>query len=422
MHRQHSHCHVLLLLTFCLLHFIGCQAWSHSALAVRSQKKTLLTQLRKNVIVAAASSSGSADVTVTGDDAASSTSGVDVITKSVPKVRREYETFLWTPQRQQKSQPATTYKINYRVEGPPGGRPILLVHGFGANINHYRFQFPDLAEAGYRVFGIDLLGFGASDKPTDTNVGYTFDLFSDLLVDFVDYIDQQNPVQASGSSSEVLYRRHDWCVAGNSIGGLLSLAVAERLPERVGGVVLFNCSGGLSAFRYSDFSNNPLILLVLWIVQQLLKYTPYGGNFFRDFKTRENVESILRKQGVYGDDENVNDELLEILLEPSNDEGAQHVFLQVFGGEPGPTPESILPNIQCPILALWGEADPWTPIDNGMHPGSKFGQYTKAPYHLVRLPGAGHCPHDEVPKVCNAKMIQWMKDELLPTTIEARVA
>jgi len=47
---------------------------------------------------------------------------------------------------------------------------------------------------------------------------------------------------------------------------------------------------------------------------------------------------------------NVNDELLEILLAPSDDDGAEDVFLKVFGKLPRPTPESILPNVKCPIL------------------------------------------------------------------------
>lgn len=39
-------------------------------------------------------------------------------------VQRTYETYRWKDK----------YNINFRVEGPMGGRPILLVHGFGANV------------------------------------------------------------------------------------------------------------------------------------------------------------------------------------------------------------------------------------------------------------------------------------------------
>lgn len=54
--------------------------------------------------------------------------------------------------------------------GPDDAPPILLIHGFGASVGHFRKNFPALVGAGYRVYAIDLLGFGASDKPKDVEV------------------------------------------------------------------------------------------------------------------------------------------------------------------------------------------------------------------------------------------------------------
>jgi pimeloyl-ACP methyl ester carboxylesterase len=31
----------------------------------------------------------------------------------------------------------------------------------------------------------------------------------------------------------------------------------------------------------------------------------------------------------------------------------------------GPLPEELLPNVQCPVSMLWGQNDPWEPIDTG---------------------------------------------------------
>ncbi|NEO48133.1 MAG: alpha/beta hydrolase, partial [Moorea sp. SIO4A3] len=47
-------------------------------------------------------------------------------------------------------------QIEYTVMGT--GKPLLLVHGFGASIGHWRKNIPVLAAGGYRVFAIDLLG------------------------------------------------------------------------------------------------------------------------------------------------------------------------------------------------------------------------------------------------------------------------
>ena len=41
---------------------------------------------------------------------------------------------------------------------------MLLIHGFGASAYHWRYTIPELAKT-HRVYAIDLLGFGWSDKP-----------------------------------------------------------------------------------------------------------------------------------------------------------------------------------------------------------------------------------------------------------------
>ncbi|MEL7333814.1 MAG: alpha/beta fold hydrolase, partial [Cyanobacteria bacterium J06560_2] len=55
------------------------------------------------------------------------------------------------------------YDIKYVAYGE--GPPIVLIHGFGASIGHWRKNIPVLAAAGHRVYALDLLGFGDSDKP-----------------------------------------------------------------------------------------------------------------------------------------------------------------------------------------------------------------------------------------------------------------
>jgi pimeloyl-ACP methyl ester carboxylesterase len=324
------------------------------------------------------------------------------------------------------SYPDTYYNINYRVDGPIGGIPVLLVHGFGANVNHFRYQFPALCAAGYRVYAIDLIGFGASDKPicappstattnhhssndatNDRPFGYCIELFSELIRDFIVDIDNNE------NQSTQHQQRRRWMIAGNSIGGLCCLSVAATIPDKIQSVTLFNCAGGMTGFRYSELPW--FISPILYFVQNVLLGPYFGPRFFTNFKSRKNIEQILKQQGVYCDPRNVDDELLEILLGPADDAGAENVFLQVFGGPPGPIPEDILPNVQCPILAIWGGKDPWTPVDYGLHPGNAFGQYNPN-YTLHVLPDTGHCPHDERPDQVNAIMIPWLQSIQATTT------
>ena len=69
---------------------------------------------------------------------------------------------------------------------------VLLIHGFGANTEHWRFNQPVLAEAA-PTYAIDLLGFGESDQPRARlkdeqeitgSVHYGFDLWGQQVADF----------------------------------------------------------------------------------------------------------------------------------------------------------------------------------------------------------------------------------------------
>ena len=118
--------------------------------------------------------------------------------------------------------------------GPTAPIAVLLIHGFGANTNHWRFNQPVLAELG-PTYAIDLLGFGGSDQPrarlkdepvTDDAVHYGFDLWGQQVADFCREVINK-PVM----------------LVGNSIGGVVALRAAQLLgPERCKRVVLIDCA------------------------------------------------------------------------------------------------------------------------------------------------------------------------------------
>ena len=41
--------------------------------------------------------------------------------------------------------------------------PVIFIHGFGASIEHWRNNMPEIAQ-NHNVYALDLLGFGASRK------------------------------------------------------------------------------------------------------------------------------------------------------------------------------------------------------------------------------------------------------------------
>jgi pimeloyl-ACP methyl ester carboxylesterase len=97
-----------------------------------------------------------------------------------------------------------------------------------------------LAQAGNRVYAIDLLGFGASDKPL---LDYDSDIWVAQCASFLrEVAGCGQPVD--GDNNSTLRRRA--VVAGNSIGGLTALALAAAEPSLVRGVATLNCAGRFS--------------------------------------------------------------------------------------------------------------------------------------------------------------------------------
>ena len=285
------------------------------------------------------------------------------------------EKLTWTWQNQ---------KICYTVMG--SGQPLLLVHGFGASIGHWRKNIPILAAAGYRVYALDLLGFGGSDKPP---LDYTVEVWVELLRDFhAEYIQQPT------------------VFVGNSIGALLSLMVVAKYPEISAGAILINCAGGLS---HRPQELNPPLRIAMGAFNRLVR-SPVTGKFLFD-RVRQKSQIRRSLYQVYRHKEAVTDELVDILYTPACDPGAQKVFASILTAPPGPTPTELLPQVKCPVLVIWGADDPWTPIS-----GVKIFQEARVkgkPVNIVSIPGAGHCPHDEVPDVVNREIVRWLKEAKL---------
>jgi pimeloyl-ACP methyl ester carboxylesterase len=130
----------------------------------------------------------------------------------------------------------------------------------------------------------------------------------------------------------------------------------------------------------------------------------FGKLLFDRVRQKSNIRKSLYQ--VYPRREAVTDELIDIIYQPACDLGAQQVFASILTASAGPTPESLLPTVTKPLLVLWGENDPWTPIK-----GAKvYRELAEAgqPVRVVSIPNAGHCPHDEYPEVVNPAILEWL--------------
>ena len=104
----------------------------------------------------------------------------------------------------------------------------------------------------------------------------------------------------------------------------------------------------------------------------------------------------------------VDDELVRSIALAAEDPGAIGTFYQLSlaGGRTRVTAGELLENFNGPLMLLWGEKDPWmTPSK-----ASRILEIKPDAYYAPVV--AGHCPHDDAPVECSAKLADWA--EALP--------
>ena len=101
-----------------------------------------------------------------------------------------------------------------------GERVLVLIHGLLMNRRMFERLAPALAERGYRVICVDLLGHGRSDRPEDLRL-YSMPLFARQVAALLDDLELDSAV-----------------VGGTSLGANVALELATHDPERVRGLFI----------------------------------------------------------------------------------------------------------------------------------------------------------------------------------------
>jgi len=236
-----------------------------------------------------------------------------------------------------------------------GGTPLVLVHGFGGDLNNWLFNQPALA-AERRVIALDLPGHGESGKTLRS--GEAAEL-SEAVLGLLDHLQ--------------LDRVH---LAGHSMGGLVALTVAEQAPARVVSLTLI-ASAGLGADINGDYlqgfadANN----------RNALK--PQLVQLFSDpaLVTRQMLEDMLKFKRLEG-----VDQALRQLNGALFDGGRQKVDVRHVVG-------------RQPSLVIWGSDDAIIPANHA--------QGLEAQVEI--LPGQGHMLQLEAAEQVNQLMLAFLK-------------
>ena len=117
-------------------------------------------------------------------------------------------------------------RLHYVDHGPKDATKnkgvVIMMHGEPSWSFLYRHMIKNVAAAGFRVLAPDLIGFGKSDKPSETS-DYTYTRHVGWMTDWLTQMDIKNAVLFC----------QDW-------GGLIGLRLVAAFPERFAGVVAAN--------------------------------------------------------------------------------------------------------------------------------------------------------------------------------------
>ena len=247
------------------------------------------------------------------------------------------------------------------VESCGAGRPLLLIHGFGATLYTWHRLVPALARR-HRVIMVDLKGSGQAPKPSDGHYSV---------------LDQAGHVAELIESENLT----DLTLIGHSFGGGVALAALVGRtcsPARVRSLVLIDSM----AYRQR----------MPWFIAAL-QIPALGPLLLRLSPPELQVRLVLR--AGYHDRRRITDDLVEAYAAPLRDAGARRALIATARAIPPDDAEALAArygDIAVPTLMLWGRHDGIVPLAIGerLHramPGSK----------LAVIDDAGHLPHEERP-------------------------
>ena len=276
---------------------------------------------------------------------------------------------------------------------------VLLIHGFGANTEHWRFNQPVLAEL-VPTYAIDLLGFGRSDQPRarlkdeaeqEGSVHYGFDLWGQQVAEFC---------------REVIGR--PVLLVGNSIGGVVALRAAQMLEETPGlspcrSVVLIDCAQRLMDDK--QLASQPAWMTwVRPLLKTMVRQRWLSTALFRNAARPGVIRSVLKQ--AYPSGANIDDALVNLLYQPTQRDGAAEAFrgfINLFDDHLAP---QLMGNLTVPVDLIWGEKDPWEPLAEAMN----WAETIPTVRSLQVITGAGHCPHDEAPETVNQQLLRRVQE------------
>lgn len=124
-------------------------------------------------------------------------------------------------------------KLSVSEGGNPGGKPILLIHGFCASKYVFAKQFDSAILSTYRLISFDLRGHGESDKPSEANFYTEGHRWADDVKSVMDHLGIHRPILAGWSLGGRVISQYLAVHGGDEIAGINFVSSRNAIdPQR----------------------------------------------------------------------------------------------------------------------------------------------------------------------------------------------
>jgi pimeloyl-ACP methyl ester carboxylesterase len=242
-----------------------------------------------------------------------------------------------------------------------GGTPVVFLHGFGTSSFLWRAVAPRVAASQHTAVAIDLLGYGESDRPLDTE-------FS--IAAQAEYLDR----------ALTALRLPRAALVGVDLGGAVALRLAGARRERVSHLVLINSLGpkGVPS-RDLRFVHRNTARYVVRVARGILGAAPI-------------LTPLLR--GSVADPAHMPERLIARYLAPFvGRDGVNHLLALARAIRDADVTDIDLATVGAPTLIVRSDEDQWLDAEVATRLAARI-----ADSYFVRLPGVGRLVPEEAPE------------------------